>query len=273
MLKQRILSSLILAPLFIAIVLLAPTALMEGVLSLVVVLAAYEWTKLAGLNYKVARFIYPLSLLCIIYLGKFFASTIDLYTWIYWIAAVWWMLVMLLLFSVQYLKASLVLSFPLKLIMGALTLLPMWYAISDLFINYKIGAELTLFIFMVIWSADIGAYFAGRSLGRTKLASLISPSKTLEGVAGGLLAVLIFASICAYFLGLQDEKLIYFIVISLISAVGSIGGDLFESLLKRQAGVKDSGKIIPGHGGLLDRIDSMTAAVPIFVFGYGCLVV
>lgn len=272
-LKQRVISGVILAPIFIALILFAPVDLIEAVLSLVICLAAYEWAKLSSLKSKAALVLYPLFLVCLIYIGRHYSSSINLYAWIYWLAFIWWLDVVLMLVLVQRSKVKLKFGCLLKLVMGVMTLVPMWYAFSHLYAHYRLGAEIALFIIMLVWAADIGAYFAGRSLGRTKLASLISPGKTIEGVMGGVLAVMFFALLAAVYFDHKGVSLVYFVLVSIVSALVSIAGDLFESLLKRQVGVKDSGNLIPGHGGLLDRIDSLTAAVPVFVLGYSYLVV
>jgi len=126
-----------------------------------------------------------------------------------------------------------------------------------------------LFLFVLIWVADIAAYFTGKRFGRNKLAEQLSPGKTREGVLGATIGALLFSLVGIYF---WQEKLawglaIYFILLCVLSALISVVGDLFESLLKRNAGKKDSGSIIPGHGGVLDRIDSLLAASPGFMLG------
>ena len=130
-----------------------------------------------------------------------------------------------------------------------------------------LGPGYVVFLFMLVWIADSGAYFAGRRWGRTKLASHVSPGKTREGVYGALTAALGFAVIGALVLGLGVTQWPLFILICMVTVIFSIIGDLFESMLKRQRGIKDSGSLLPGHGGILDRVDSMTAAAPVFVLG------
>jgi len=129
------------------------------------------------------------------------------------------------------------------------------------------GGWLLLYLFTLVWVADIGAYFSGRRYGRHKLAARISPGKTWEGVAGGILANLIWMLAVFWLSGGWGFGLIEFMLIGLGTSVLSVVGDLFESILKREAGVKDSGRLLPGHGGILDRIDSVIAASPVFVAG------
>jgi phosphatidate cytidylyltransferase len=146
---------------------------------------------------------------------------------------------------------------------GLLALVPAWLALMRM-LDLPQGAHWVLFTFLLVWGADIGAYFAGHRFGRTRLAPQVSPGKTWEGVAGGfaLSAVVAIAGSAWFSLPL------YTFVPLCLSAVGfSIIGDLTESLLKRFAGVKDSGTLFPGHGGVMDRIDSVTGAAPVLLFG------
>ena len=119
----------------------------------------------------------------------------------------------------------------------------------------------------MIWSADTGAYFVGQRWGRNKLASQVSPGKTREGLYGGLSLGLVAAVLCSLLLPLTLYKFILFLLVCLITIAMSVVGDLTESLIKRNSGVKDSGGLLPGHGGALDRIDSLTAAAPVFFSG------
>jgi phosphatidate cytidylyltransferase len=144
---------------------------------------------------------------------------------------------------------------------GALVLIPAWLALDLL---YQLRPALLLFMLIIVWAADIGAYFSGKRFGRVKLAPSISPGKTWEGVAGGLLAVLLLVVGRGYWAGSDLAVLVPFcLAVAMISVVG----DLTVSIFKRNAGVKDSGSLFPGHGGLLDRIDSVTAAAPLFALG------
>jgi phosphatidate cytidylyltransferase len=130
----------------------------------------------------------------------------------------------------------------------------------------EFGPGYVLFLFLLIWVADIGAYFAGRRWGRRKLALAISPGKTWEGAVGAGAAALAFALAGAAALGL-GSRWPGFVAICMVTVGFSIAGDLFESMMKRQRGLKDSGSLLPGHGGVLDRVDSLTAAAPVFLLG------
>jgi phosphatidate cytidylyltransferase len=151
---------------------------------------------------------------------------------------------------------------------GALVILPAWAALCTLHASAERGPTVTLMLLMLVWLADIGAYFAGRRWGEKKLAPAISPGKTWEGVYGGLLSSLLFAAIAGAIFSRSLSWTLAFMMVSLLTVMFSVAGDLLESLMKRQSGIKDSGNIIPGHGGIFDRIDSLVAAAPLFLIGF-----
>jgi len=147
-----------------------------------------------------------------------------------------------------------------------LVLLPSWTALVWIH-SLSGGPYLVLFLMVLIWIADSGAYFAGRRFGRNKLAPVVSPGKTLEGVYGALAGGLIWSLVLVVYYGDSALHHIGLLLLCLLTVPASIVGDLYESLLKRERGVKDSGSLLPGHGGVLDRVDSLTAAAPVFAFG------
>ena len=151
-------------------------------------------------------------------------------------------------------------------LMGLLVLVPAWLAAVFL-LSYAHGKAMLVFMVILVAGADIGAYFAGRRFGHNKLAPKVSPGKTWEGVMGGQLAVISLAVIVYLALGLSRITLLAAVAIAVCGAAASVVGDLVESMVKRHCGVKDSGTLLPGHGGLLDRIDGMTAAAPVFSLG------
>jgi len=183
------------------------------------------------------------------------------------IAIAWWLLAIVLIVVFPggaWFRKNLV----FKSMAGILVLVPACVAQVSLRNDHVAGIELLLYLLVLIAVADTGAYFGGKKFGKHKLAPKVSPGKTWEGVASGMFCVSIVSLIYCYSLGLHYQgwdNVLVFIGISLVAAVFSIAGDLTESLYKREAGLKDSGTILPGHGGVLDRIDSLTAAAPVFL--------
>ena len=152
-------------------------------------------------------------------------------------------------------------------LIGLFALVPAWLALSILHGMVDSGPWQVMFLLVLVWSADSGAYVAGRKFGAHKLALRISPGKTWEGVLGGMLFAVVPAVLAGLYWYEGTGPLAVFLVVCLFTVAFSIVGDLLESLLKRQAHVKDSGRLLPGHGGILDRIDSLTAAAPVYVAG------
>jgi phosphatidate cytidylyltransferase len=175
-----------------------------------------------------------------------------------WVALLWWLVALAWIVAaprrVRPWSAGLA---------GLLSLVPAWLALVRLRLDARHGAEWVLFALVLVWMADIGAYFCGRRFGRRRLAPAVSPGKTWEGAVGGLAASGIVAVAGGAWFGLPPE----FLVLCLGAVAFSIVGDLTESLLKRFAGMKDSGTLFPGHGGVMDRIDSVTGAAPVLLLG------
>jgi phosphatidate cytidylyltransferase len=129
------------------------------------------------------------------------------------------------------------------------------------------GPQWLMYGLMLVWVADIGAYFSGKRFGKNKLAPAISPGKTREGLYGAVASVSVYTVIAAYYFGLDIITAANLLLLAVVLTLVSVAGDLYESILKREHGVKDSGTILPGHGGMLDRIDSVLAAMPVFMVG------
>lgn len=261
MLKTRLLTALVLLTLFLGALFTLPPGWWRALVALVIAAGAWEWARLAGLNPVRAGF-YVLTTLA---LGGG-ASLLPFLPWrllVYAAAAGFWLLLVPL-----WLLRHRRISGARLLAAGWLVLVPAGLALVDLRV---VGTTALLALMSSVWIADTGAYFAGRRYGRHKLAPSVSPGKTWEGVAGGLAAVVLFALAVstAGGAGLVSQSAgfpVRWVCITLLfvaTAVVSILGDLFESSAKRQAGVKDSGNLLPGHGGILDRIDSLTAALPL----------
>ena len=151
---------------------------------------------------------------------------------------------------------------------GVVVLLPSWALLVRLHGDGTLGARLAFTLLLIVWAADVGAYAFGRLFGRRKLAPAVSPGKTWEGVTGGLVTAGLAAGLAAAWVGLPASRLV---ALGVATALISVLGDLTQSMFKRNVGLKDSGKLLPGHGGVLDRIDSLTAAVPVFVVGLWAL--
>ncbi|WP_192035448.1 phosphatidate cytidylyltransferase [Halomonas sp. YLGW01] len=258
MLKQRILTAVCLLPLALAGLFLLEGggfALFTGV---VVLLAAWEWTNLAALSRLSARLACTAALglaMVLLWLGG--GDRAEGLLWLgaaAWLANLYWV--------THYPARQAQWATPARrLAMGLLVLLPCWVGFNSLRAS---GAEWLLFVLLLVWLADTGAYFAGRAFGRRKLAPAVSPGKSWEGVVGGVVATLALALGYAAWLSLGLSETLCLLVATGVVTLVSVLGDLVESMLKRTRGIKDSGVLLPGHGGVLDRIDSLTAAIPVF---------
>ncbi|MEX2524808.1 MAG: phosphatidate cytidylyltransferase [Gammaproteobacteria bacterium] len=266
MLRQRIITAAILLPLFVAAVWYLPTAWFALLTGVIICLAAWEWSNLAGLEQYWLRACFVVFVACM--LGVVFTLRPTIWSQLLiFMASVGWILVVMLIIAVE---ARLVLipgSRLIKLLLGLLVLVPSWLSLILLQGGGSESRVLLLFIVVLIAGADIGAYFTGRRWGRRKLAPIISPGKTRAGLAGGMAVSLAVALGYVLIDNIQGIELLIFISLCLITVLFSAAGDLLESLMKRSVNFKDSGTLLPGHGGVLDRIDSLTAAIPVFVTG------
>ncbi|MCG8052766.1 MAG: phosphatidate cytidylyltransferase [Candidatus Thiodiazotropha endolucinida] len=265
MLKQRVITALILAPLVISSVLLLPTGYVALLLAVVVLVGSREWARLSGFADLLQQLLYTLLMLLLLGCSYFLMppSWIPLITGL---AVVWWCFVLVRIMRYRSDQSPSDNSL-LKGLEGIVVLLPPWLALINLHQIPAYGPGLMLFVLMLIWSADVGAYFAGHRWGSHKLAPEVSPGKTREGVYGAMVSALLCGFVLIWWLDSSVLKSILILLLCLVTMLSSVVGDLFESLLKRQRGMKDSGTLLPGHGGMLDRIDSLTAAAPVFLFG------
>jgi phosphatidate cytidylyltransferase len=258
MLTQRITTALVLGTLVVISIFYLPLIGFKMLAGLIVALAVWEF---AGLfwqgNYK-KKISFLIAFLLVAVVVQFFPAQPILV-----IGVLWWLIVPYFLWRYALDKSSCFTSMALQWLVGIMVFVPCLVGLIE--IQEKFGARFLLYLLMIICAVDIGAYFAGRLWGKHLLAPQISPKKTFEGVLGGLLLALIVTIIGGLlFGGMRSVSLLMLIV---ITCVWSVIGDLFESMLKRQAGAKDSGQLLPGHGGMYDRIDSLTAAIPLFVLG------
>ena len=181
------------------------------------------------------------------------------------LGAMFWAGILLYLFIYRY---SGNLNVVIRVSLFLLVAMLLWvcaHSLLFLFRSFDEGGWILLYMLTLVWIADIGAYFSGRRFGKNKLAPRISPGKTWEGVAGGIIANFLWILLIYHFSNGWGMSFIWFILAGLATSVISVVGDLFESILKREAGAKDSSKLLPGHGGVLDRIDSVIAASPVFL--------
>ncbi|TCK18452.1 phosphatidate cytidylyltransferase [Thiogranum longum] len=267
MLKQRIISALILVPLVVLAVLRLDSGSFAMVAAVAVLLGAWEWGALIPLRSLPARVSFVVVTLACVVLVWQFAQSELLVNSVLWSAMGGWILMLFWITAPALGRADTSFNALLKALLGIAVLVSTWLALVVLHSRPDEGPRWVLFLLLLIWFADSGAYFAGRQWGRTKLAPEVSPGKTWEGVMGALTVCTLFAFGFGRYIGLQGAMLASFTLVCLVTVLFSIAGDLLESLLKRHHGVKDSGTLIPGHGGVLDRIDSLLAAAPVFVFG------
>jgi len=270
MLKLRVITSLIVLPTVVAIVLLASTPFFSAVIAALSLMALWEWTRLSGLQNR------PSRVVCMGFYASFFALIgyfqNSLVWWsvicagcLWWIGAIFWL--RHFSFGVAPTRGNKT----LKLIAGALIVIPAWTALTQLHLGSQQGPIWTLFALILIWMADTSAYFAGRRWGTVKLAPRISPGKTRAGAYGALIGAILIALIGGWLLNLRGVSLFFLAFLAVIITVFSIVGDLFESMIKRHCNVKDSGALFPGHGGVFDRLDSIFAALPVLALGKALL--
>ncbi|MBO1529915.1 phosphatidate cytidylyltransferase [Psychrobacter sp. F1192] len=227
-------------------------------LAIGVTIAAHEWTKLMPKWRQPAVFV---ALVLAITLVSLMFSV----TWVFWWVASIIIWLMALSWVGQFPTYTNWYGKKLSL-MGVVILTA---SITAMFYLWQLSAWWLMYVFLLVWCADSGAYFVGRKLGRRKMAPNVSPNKSMEGLAGGLITGLLVVVVISVFkLQLTGSALLAFVALSALTILASVLGDLFESMLKRRAGVKDSGTILPGHGGILDRIDSLLSATPIFALGF-----
>ncbi len=264
MLKQRIITALILAPLALWGIWSLTSDTLAIILAVIFTLGGWEWSRLVGLENYAARISYS----ALFPVGFYFLYPLmQQGSWpqmVLVLALMWWTMALMSVLSYprsgELWKSSAV----ARALAGLLVLLPSWAALVVLHSQFHHGYFILLAF--IIWGADTGAYFAGRAFGKRKLAPRVSPGKSWEGVIGGLLVALGVAAVATYWLPPVGGYLSFFILV-LITVFISVLGDLLESLFKRVMNLKDSGGILPGHGGVLDRLDSLTAAAPFFTLG------
>lgn len=271
MLKQRLMTAAVLVPLVVLAILYLSTQTLNWLLALVVAAAAWEWLSIIKVNDVTRRMLWILGIFVLTSLNNTVISTgfFSVVAVIVWVIAA----VLILRFGHTGLPKKVAALFKQQSfgIISATVLLSLFWVSSLTLHKLPLGPQQLLYVLVSVWLADTGGYFAGKKYGKTPLAKAVSPNKTWEGVLGALGLTSIWAVI-AFLLGMSGSLgLIAWLVLTLVTVAFSIIGDLFESLFKRSYQVKDSGNLLPGHGGVLDRIDSLISAVPIFVAGLSIL--
>ncbi|MDM7857144.1 phosphatidate cytidylyltransferase [Thiopseudomonas acetoxidans] len=259
MLKQRIITALWLLPLALFGFFALSGWAFSLFVGLVLTLGAWEWAQLAGSLRQSQRVGYAV-VTAVLFATLQLVPAIELPVLL--VALAWWCAATLMVMSYPR-SVSLWGGLLGKLLIGWLVLLPAGIGLLVIK-SFVQGNALIFSIMLMVWAADIGAYFSGKALGKRKLAPNVSPGKSWAGLYGGLLASVLVALGCALYFSLTAKQIIVFLIAAVIIVLFSVIGDLTESMFKRQAGVKDSSNLLPGHGGVLDRIDSLTAALPLF---------
>jgi phosphatidate cytidylyltransferase len=307
MLKLRILTALILAPLFVLALFKLPSEYFSLLIGLIILFAGWEWCNLISIESKARQMQFILALILPMLFIQFWAQFLELFaqtielsvasfvTWakesgfksvsefldhsevpdireysdiLEWLvipSVLFWIITMILIRNAPSGLLQMELRPRYKALIGWFVLFSAWMFFTRLRTFY--GTDMAFYLLALIWLADISAYFAGKKYGTTKMAPEISPGKTVAGLYGALIS----AAVCGLLLNLFYRFHILisadFVLLSILTVLISIYGDLFFSLVKRKRGVKDSGTLLPGHGGILDRIDSLIAAIPFFYAG------
>ncbi|MCU5771306.1 phosphatidate cytidylyltransferase [Erwiniaceae bacterium BAC15a-03b] len=274
MLKSRLITAFILIPVVIAALFLLPPSGFMITILVVCMLAAWEWGQFAGFASRSQRI--WLAVLCGLLLALMMLALpayqhslhLPVMTISLWASLGWWLVALGLVLFYPTSAALWRQSRFLRLVFGILTIVPFFWGMLALRqyhydIDHFAGAWWLLYVMLLVWGADSGAYMFGRLFGKHKLAPKVSPGKTWEGFFGGLLTSALISWLFGLWAPLTIEP-VTLLACSIVAALASVLGDLTESMFKREAGIKDSGNLIPGHGGILDRIDSLTAAVPVF---------
>ncbi|QYK11800.1 phosphatidate cytidylyltransferase [Shewanella rhizosphaerae] len=280
MLKHRIITAVWLIPLVMGAIFFFPVEYFSWALVAVFLIAAKEWGRIIDKRCNVTQWSFTLTIGILLVALNLLVPTEEVwfkrqlhpvYLAITLIGAMWWVISLFLVLSYPKSAALWGKSHMLKSMFGQLTLVPCFTALialkalSTASMPYY-GGALVFLVMLTVWATDSGAYFAGKALGKHKLMPNVSPAKTVEGLLGGLVTTMVV--VAGVMMVSPEQELGLVIGVTLFVALVSALGDLSESMFKRVADIKDSGTILPGHGGVLDRIDSLTAALPIFTLIY-----
>lgn len=277
--KQRIITAIILAVITIGTVFFLPLQFFMLMLAVVFLFASKEWARFVdktgpgfvlyfyGALLALTLFMVPIDKMWGLNgISPIFSSGLIF-------AAIWWIIALFMVLTYPRSASIWSSSKLLKTCFGIAILIPFfWGLVAIRTINmqhdFYYGSELLMYVFLLVWASDTGGYFFGKKFGKHKLLPTVSPGKTIEGFFGGLFLGVVIAFLGIFYFDMPNDEDISFLIISLVTILVSVLGDLTESIFKRESGLKDSGNLFPGHGGILDRIDSITAAVPIFALCY-----
>ncbi|PCJ51014.1 MAG: hypothetical protein COA74_00680 [Gammaproteobacteria bacterium] len=291
MLWQRVLTALILLPLAVFAIFALTIDSFSKIVAVIILIGFWEWTgfiKKMQLPHRIVYVLISAALMWLVY-----SNSLPVHYWNGWqfpsnlldfldirdaalisllLGVLWWVVAFILVMVYPKFSQTIIDNIFLMAVIGWLILIPTWVAITGIrsigiALDFHRGSDMLLFVLFVVWAADTGAFVSGKLFGKHKLAPRVSPKKTWEGAAGGAL----LASLVVYFamdlLAIQESKQLSLIMLAIVLVIFSVIGDLTESIFKRLSGVKDSGKILPGHGGVLDRIDALTSTMPIALIG------
>lgn len=259
MLKQRVITALVLSAIILAVLFLLPGLVFTSLVLAIAWGAAWEWANLASLEKAWQQIAYATLAMLLVSAGIFLPEQLRD---IEGVAVAWWAIALLWVLGYPG-SATLWGSTLARVLMGFLVIVPSTLALV-LLLEMQSGKWLFIYVVGIVIAADVGAYFAGRAWGKKKLAPAVSPGKSWAGFWGGLAFAMLVSVIVGLATPIPGLSLPQLIGITLFTALASVLGDLLESMVKRHRGIKDSSQILPGHGGVMDRIDSLTAAVPVF---------
>lgn len=259
MIRQRVISAFCIAVLLVTAVLWLPPLWSVAALSLVLLVAAWEWAGFIARGRVAVRLLFVIASVLLCALWWLVSGGSQGLRALLWIAGALWCVALAWVFASPSRVGPVTVAAS-----GALALSLAWLALARMRIDWPEGGHAVMYALLIVWLADSGAYFAGRAFGRRKLAPAVSPGKTWAGLWGGIAVCALLAVVTAQ---LWRLPMLPLLAITVVAGVFSVVGDLTESLCKRYAGVKDSGNLIPGHGGVLDRFDSLLAAAPLLMLG------
>ncbi len=273
MLYQRILTAVPLAAFVFWMIFFQPSSVFLYFVLFIVLISAYEWAKLAGVTNSLLRILFAAVITVITWAFQQYAAEYIL--WPIYVSVMWWISISYYLKIAKPKAVDSAVKLD-KLFIAFIVLPAAALAMQEIHSIYigldKQGPYWLFYALSLVWVADIGAYFSGKKFGKNKLAPHISPGKTKEGLMGAVVATTLYTLLASYYFDLNTDRATLLVLLSVMLTFISVSGDLYISFLKREAGLKDSGNILPGHGGMLDRIDSVLAAMPVFLLGFNWLI-